>query len=59
MAEIVLYFFAQRAAAMFHLKQDVVVNKFADGEAGAGKSNRVVARPAAIAKDLHAVPPGG
>ena len=59
MAEIVLYFFAQRAAAMFQLEQDVVVNKFADGEAGAGESNREVAGTAAIAKDLHAVPPGG
>ena len=27
-----------------HLEQDVVVNEFADGEAGAGESNRVVAR---------------
>jgi len=56
--ESVLDGFAQRAAAMFHLEQDVVVNEFADGEAGAGESNRVVAGPAAIAKDLHAVPPG-
>jgi hypothetical protein len=51
--------FAQCAAAMFHREQNIVVDKFADGKAGARESDRVVRGGAAIAIELDAVPPSG
>ena len=53
------YLFAEGAAAMFHLEQDVVVDEFADGEAGARRVDFFGAGGAPVAIDLDAVPPSG
>jgi hypothetical protein len=57
--EAVFYFSAEGAAAVFHLEEDVVVDKFADGETGAGWADFIGAGRALVAIHLDAVPPCG